>query len=590
MANTTFTANVKVNEVPPVIVDTEFPQYLLDDWGGRKTPSGYAVAGGPSRSRWNSELDQPWPAYKESMERRIDTGAGTDWYWGNWTNAAGVKQSLSDPFAAHRLPNRFTGFFEVDVTALVQRWRTQNRGAYLRSVGGANWYSISGRLSANPPKLVITPPSGTVTFSGGYLARFNITSSSTYDSRYSGRIDENSVVLLHWRDITIPSDMTAAKFVLHVESSRDGSGYADLRIYETDPPLVRAGGGGAQPVLGLAAEVGEANLPGHPDVFEAGDFRSENFFNATDSNGDLAAKAPYPPCASYASLGVKSVVGMGAETSWDVDPTDNSIELRSAFVHGTGRIADTAGLSARANHIKWDLTDPMRQIVPGSAINEMYARVYMMMEEDFVSTTDAIKWGLGFNLRCGMLDNNDRSIILTGNSGTPGTGRKVPKIDDAGNPKWGYEGHSIRGHVGYCYPSGTRYEKYRPLRTMVSNNGPYYGGLYGSEETVTCPGVVLEKGKWHCVEWRLKLNSIVGPYDQYGNGVGVRDGILEAWVDGVKAWRRDNFIFKVHPDLGIQGYWIGMVHGGTIPPAPGEILHYRFNHLATAKRYIGPKV
>ena len=148
----------------------------------------------------------------------------------------------------------------------------------------------------------------------------------------------------------------------------------------------------------------------------------------------------------------------------------------------------------------------------------------------------------------------------------------------------------MRMHLGMCKPSGTPYEKYRPIRMQISHLGPYTGTPYGTEEDKRCGTVVMEKGRMHCIEWRLKMNSVTGPVDLLGNGQAVNDGVITLWVDGVERWSKTDFAFRRHQEIGIMGPWIVWVHGGRIPPSPGEILHYKLGSYACAKRYIGPRL
>lgn len=579
--------------IAPEYVQNNFPQNLLEDDG----------VYGPSRKWWNKELFLWWPAFAESYRQNKLTGSGSLHYVGEWTNSLGEPNATNDPYAEVTFHTGSTPtYIEFEATALVERWRADNRGAYLRQTGVGSTRT-DGRLGAKPPEIHITTPRGTQVISGGYICTFVTTSDYPTDTRMQAVLSSGNIVLLHWRDLVVPEDMIGAKIRLNNTAKLGTLQDRDvtLRLYETNIPKIRAGAGSETPEYGLAAEFGEANLPSHPDVLPgrggrglAGDFRREHFLNAEDSGGLHAGNT-----SLMANDG--DILWTIGRTSADFLPAaDGSTYLRTKFVHGTG--GQSGASIGSLQTVRWTTGRPVDgdttyPLDPDTVQDEMYVRAFTLLEHDFWSTTDGIKWGLGFDLRLGWWNPASGGYWrqTRGNSGNKGTGKRFlggqPGADSS-TPvgRWEYQGHSIRGHLDYCRPSGTRYQRYRCFRTMCSHNGPYlHEGPYGSEETMTSLTTVIEKNKWFCMEWHIKLNSVTGPYDANGNGVGVADGILEGWVDGVKGFERTDLIWRVHPDLGINSYWIENMHGGVTPPRKGEVLHHAFNHFVCAKRYIGPK-
>lgn len=85
----------------------------------------------------------------------------------------------------------------------------------------------------------------------------------------------------------------------------------------------------------------------------------------------------------------------------------------------------------------------------------------------------------------------------------------------------------------------------------------------------------------------MKQNSIIGPYDANGNGQAVKDGVLEAWINGQLVFKRDDFRWRRHPDFGVQGLWLDVYHGGKLP-APYDI-GYCIDRVTVSKKYIGPR-
>lgn len=75
-------------------------------------------------------------------------------------------------------------------------------------------------------------------------------------------------------------------------------------------------------------------------------------------------------------------------------------------------------------------------------------------------------------------------------------------------------------------------------------------------------------------------------YDQWGNGEGNFDGIVETWIDGFKVLSRTNVKMRRHPWIRIDRIWIDHLHGG----------NYKAEHnhnfweacLVVARKYIGP--
>jgi hypothetical protein len=174
----------------------------------------------------------------------------------------------------------------------------------------------------------------------------------------------------------------------------------------------------------------------------------------------------------------------------------------------------------------------------------------------------------------------------TGNGGAPGTGLKVSSSPSGpGNGKWEYQGHSIRMEAGKA-PNDPEhpYHALRPLQSYVYNldQPTAYGQM------VRLGNGVISKGRWHCIEQQIRLNSVVGPFDSLGNGQAVADGVLRSWLDGVAVSEVTNMRWRRNMEMGIVGPWMNWFYGGK---APSEMdMHFRMNHFAVAKKYIGPRV
>jgi hypothetical protein len=175
----------------------------------------------------------------------------------------------------------------------------------------------------------------------------------------------------------------------------------------------------------------------------------------------------------------------------------------------------------------------------------------------------------------------------SGNSGARGTGLKVfNPTQSNGQPYdcWEYQGHSIRMEAGKSPGDGNPYTDLRPLQSYVY----HLDQVADFGDMLRLGSGVISKGRWHCIEQQIRINSVQGPYDALGNGTAVADGVLRTWLDGVLCSEHKNLRWRRHPEMGIQGPWITWAYGGR---QTTEVpMHYRMNHFAVARKYIGPRV
>jgi hypothetical protein len=256
-------------------------------------------------------------------------------------------------------------------------------------------------------------------------------------------------------------------------------------------------------------------------------------------------------------------------------PTDAGI-ARGSFTGTVGTM--------RANY-----SDPLRP--PSVVTEELFCRLYIYLENDWNSLRDANKMAIGWDLRMGWWNDANRGYwqSTTGNGGAPGTGLKLfaPALKNGGSQRsdrWEYQGHSIRMEARKGVADGNPYSDLRPLESYVYNlDQP---GAYG--QIVRLGRGVIGKGRWHCIEQQIRMNSVVGPFDGLGNGQAVADGVLRTWIDGVKCSEVTNLRWRRHPEMGVEGPWVNWFYGGKLPT---EVpMHYRMNHFVVARKYIGPRV
>jgi len=501
---------------------------------------------GPNRNYWSSHLRLAWK------------NPGT----GDWTDAKGQSQG-SVPFTSIAVPTAALNY-EFDATELARRWvRTkENKGFMLRVSGaGSPATSWSGRESDRPPVLIVTQSDGRVVECACIaFAGFSPTTTKSYDTRAKVRTSSLNAAILQFDVPRLGAEPRAAKVRLFCESKT--STVATLEIYECDPPRFQLGAGGIKPTQGIAGEVGEANLRGHPDVFRAGDFSDL-------SDGVLFDGLSLSPNSSNEQLPDPDAPG--------------SVMFRGSFTPlGRGSFSGSIE-TMRANY-----SDPLRP--PSKVEEEMFCRLYFFLEDDWLSTLDANKMAIGWNLRMGWWNNAQGGYWQStrGNGGAPGTGLKLfaPAKTNGGSQRydaWEYQGHSIRMEAGKGVDDGNPYSSLRPIQSYVySLDQP---GKFG--QIFRLGNGVIARGRWHCLEQQIKINSVVGPFDALGNGQAVADGMLRSWLDGVPVSEIRGLRWRRHPEMGVQGPWVNWFYGGTEPTE--RTMHYRMNHLVVARRYIGPR-
>lgn len=501
---------------------------------------------GPTRDFWSRHLKLRW--------QHPDTG--------DWRDANDVPQGGS-PFASIDVPDAGV-WYEFDATTLINRalLTGQNKGMLLKIAGtrspAIRW---AGRLSANPPVLLVKLKDGSElerpceAFSG-----FSPSSTRGLDTRESAGTSSNQSSILQFDLDTLTTPVLSATARLYCITRY---GTPALQVFECDPPRFQLGTTQANLGSGLASEISEHALNTHPDVIRAGDFsRLEKgvlFDSISISEHSAAQQLPDPEAPG-------------------------SIMFRGSFTP-----AGRGSFSGRIETMRADLNDPLRP--PAVVEEEMFCRLYFFLEDDWRSTRDANKMAIGWDLRMGWWNDAQGGYwqSTTGNGGARGTGLKIfaPARKNGGsqsNDRWEFQGHSIRMEAGLGVEDGNPYASLRPVESYVYNLDQPTG--YG--QVIRLGSAVIQRGRWHCIEQQVKMNSITGPFDAQGNGTAIADGILRTWLDGVLVSEVTTLRWRRHPQMGVQGPWINWYYGGK--QASEMTMHYRMNHLVVARRYIGPRV
>lgn len=494
---------------------------------------------GPSRGYWSRHLRIAWANYN-----------------GDFVDATGAKQGPA-PFATANISA--TGPTSIPL-ADVQAFR---RGILLRIAGKNHPYvSFAGRLSATPPTLTVSLKDGTQRVLPVLsLAAWNATTVSAYSTMQSARLTAETGSVLALFDI--PADAVSGVLNLTVTARRYTS---TVSVFALDPPGVLYPWE-HPPVPGIAQEVADEDaLKTHPDVIRAGDFdlRKPYSEGGTFTGRNLAPWLPHEWLPD--PLAPHRIIHRGGFKQRD----------GSAYADQNWRGSSSASISISPA----DLTDPLLPIKE-PAPREMFARMCFKMENDWLARNDANKMALGWDLRYGYWINGYWQQT-TGNGGARGTGLKVLRTDKNGKQQWEYQGHSIRTEAGKA-PLNPQHphDALRPVTSYTYHLDQF--DFNGTGERWS--NVVIERGRWHCIEQQIRVNSVVGPFDATGNGVAVHDGVLRTWIDGVYAGERTSMRWGRHPSMGVEGPWLNWFFGGK--QAADKEMHYQQADFVLARRYIG---
>jgi hypothetical protein len=449
---------------------------------------------------------------------------------GDWIDAAGTAQGLL-PFATLTLTA--PGPASIDITALASRWAGgRNTGAMVRLPGRSA--RIAGRQSATPPRLVVNGRDCPALACSNWSA----SSSGGLDSRTSIRLDSSSPAILQFNLSGVSGAIDSA--VLHLIATAADARGTELRFFDTDAPVIDLGQGAGTP--GLAAEVGEAGLKGHADVIAYHDFKT--------AAGDV---------------------------DWMLLKTAEPYETTPDGFRGNFDPSRNGSFNGIPFTLRADTSDPRRP--PLGRCDELFVSLDFLLEDDFVSSLDQQKLGVGFDARMGWWNDAGYWQSVSGNGGTDGDGRAYLRTDG----KLELRGNSIRMEAGKDADDGNPYAYLRPLQSYSYHLA--HTANFG--EMLRLGAACIRRGGWNTVEQRLKMNSVVGPFDALGNGEAVADGVLQTWLNGNLVSTIDGLSWRRNELLGINGGWINWYYGGvTLPP---QVMHYRQRRLVVARRYIGPK-
>lgn len=499
---------------------------------------------------------------------------------GDWVDAEGVLQG-SAPFAGVPTPAPNV-YVETDVTVLARVLvENGNQGIRLRAGGVGGVVICAGRTTATPPALIVTTPDGEV--SCRPLSNMQWTSEKTgtlpVNSTAKFQVDGGTFHAALRFDMTGITEVISAKLRIFV-MARYGSG-TTLQAFALRGQSFVLGAGSGTPVPGLAAEVGEAGLVGHPDVYMAGDFAGTTF--------DAVKRVAFVP-KLFGPVNVMTP----AEIVPDPD-APGTMAWRGSFVAvTTATDPKRQAFDGTKALMGPDFNDPLRP--PKDPVKSAWARMYITLEDDYGHALDGHKIAITWDLRLGWWNEFSKSWQnLTGNGGARGDGRMHRQVI-GGVERATYWGHMERMEFGQAPVAPFIYGQLRPVlgyNYHLYQAGPFPGGASDPNGGAIYSNVVttkIQKGVPICIEQYLQMNDVdLTNVDALGNGEAIKNGILQTEINGIVVDRREDFAWTRHPLGGIGGFNCNAYLGGRVA-FPGPPMHFRMNHIVLAKRRIGPRV
>lgn len=510
---------------------------------------------------------QLWDGESGVTHAKFSLSAAIPWRHpgGDWVDADGVAQGTM-PYANLTLP----GSHEV-VTALTFDV-TSIKSGMLFVVGVGGPVKVGRRENADPalrPVLTLTMADGSIVQAPCVAS--GVTDASTFKGVVGPTASVGSGVNLALQFAMPEGEWTKA--VLTLTAVRL-FGNCTLSVYEIHPPTALA----TTPVMGLASAYPlDAGIENDPDVYFA------------SSLTDPAQRLSLFPEHRLVNSEIRNDGNDGVDTlhvHYETnDYTPMVLNHRWSYKKTALPTRGPSGLQIR-EEVPASEYGPQQH--PGTP-REMYFRCYFKLKPGYQCHVEGKKLP-GLAGRYGKWNSAGYYQYTAGNGGSPTRGTYTATD--------GYSGWSMRciAMVGAQIPGnppkpdpGNPYAQRVPLMTyayhvnMPTNYGETW--RWGSHK-FGWPLLEESDTRWYCIEQHVVINSVVGPFDTLGNGTGVPDGVLEAWLDGVKVFEKRDVVFTKHPAIGIDEVWLDHYHGGTA--LPEEEHGFAMAALVVARKYIGP--
>lgn len=508
-----------------------------------------------------------WDGVSGTTGTHYNVGAKAAWLnkSGDWLDANDEAQGAV-PYAV--LTVTAVGAHQFDATALARKWHSgSNSGAFVRFVGGGTLV-VASRTNPDPalrPTLTLVLSDGSTVIASCLAS--GVTNPTTIKGVVGATLSVYNVTHLCLQfDLTDIGQRTIATATLRLTSVKLWSGSAKLEIHELRAPRLLHGA--PAPGLASAHEV-DANIDAHPDVYFAS--------NLTDQ----AQRLPLFPETHLPNSTVTDDEFMGS-------PALN-VKYRVGELAGmvlVHRWSQKKGVTITRNpknglqlYEEIPASEYQSKQHPGTP-RELFFRYYIKLAAGYQCSIEGKKLP-GLAGRYGWWNSVGYYQFTAGNGGGATKGTYEP----AG----GYSGWSMRALASIGPADDNPYKaSVSPLTYAyhAAMPGPYGDNWTWGNDGSGVP--LLEPDRWYCIEQHAKMNSVVGPFDQYGNGVGVADGVLEVWVDGIKVFAKTDVVFRKNLAIGIDEVWLDHYHGGTVP---AEADHgFAMTGVVVARKYIGPRM
>lgn len=273
-----------------------------------------------------------------------------------------------------------------------------------------------------------------------------------------------------------------------------------------------------------------------------------------DAQPQAGIAAGYPNAAALAHdpavLFVEDFESTNWKSHWShvgITPTFKPVERddRLNFQPLAGKALEVT--IAKGAHLGLNLTYRFRD-KQGSEPVEIYFRYYLRLADDWHPTVDGGK--------------------LPGIAGTYDRGGWGGRTSDGEN------GWSMRGDFGteiadpHPLAGRTPIGTYAYHADMKDKYGDFWHWSQGRP-------TALARNRWYCIEQYFRVNT-----------PGQHDGVMQAWVDGVKVFSRSDIRVRDLDSIRIEEIWLNVYHGGTAVSPYDQ--HLFIDDVVIARRYIGP--
>jgi hypothetical protein len=493
---------------------------------------------------------------------------------GDWIDAANTPQG-SSRFAT--ITWSVAGVATASVTNLVRRWYASgNKGIFLKCLDNAATVASRTHSDGSSRPVILATLSDGATITLPCTGSGVCNSTTLYPLAGQVHTIQTFASMVMQFALTPLNGRTVSSATLRIVTTRLFGGSVNCALFELDLPKFFNGG---TPTLGLAARyTRDEGLENDPQVYFTTQFDEPNWQQKHFPVGELASDSTVvgDPQLGTPALRVSYATGKFSPCTLD--------HMWTSRVPGIPK-TNAAGTLKTYQHIHPTQYDALNnQDCP----DEVYFRYYLKLASNYQCAVDGKKLpGLAGRYGYWNWSGADKGYYqsVNGNGGSRTQGTKILSSHYPGGHY--YSGWSMR-HQAIAGPADAN-----PYKAWVATNTYAYhvgqAGFFGDVWRWGTPEtgwIAFEPERWYCIEQYIKVNSLRGPFDALGNGIGNPDGIIRGWIDGVLVLEKRDIVFRRHPAIRIDEVWMNHYHGGTTPP---ESPHgFSMANLVVADAYIGP--